>query len=234
MLKSLHYAFADLYYYKKSTLITTIMFSIFLLTLNVIRNLIDLNKFWISQLAEYGSEEKMLQSYQNWNSIYSTFYIGSIILFAAVISIVFYFGINERKSLVQKCRLLGFSKMYILKQVLVEVLIITLVATLIVSSFLLIFQNVYESVLIHVHSLAEAESPLITGSLIVTENIPASTIGADYQTAGLFSFDLQRFSLIDIFAKFNRNIAVLIGITLFTAALFTICVVRKSKVTFRK
>lgn len=234
MLKSLHYAFADLYYYKRSTLITTIMFSIFLLALNALRNLIDLNKFWISQMADYGSDKEMLHSYQNWGTIYSSFYIGSIVLFAALISTVFYLGINERKSLVQKWRLLGFSKLYILKQVLLEVLIITFVSTIIVSSILLIFQNLYESALFHIHALAEADYPLTTGSIVITENIPTTDASTGYQTAGLFSFNLQRFSLVDIFAKFNRNTAILIGITLFSATLFTNHAVRKSKVMLRK
>ncbi|MBL1226295.1 hypothetical protein [Enterococcus sp. BWR-S5] len=234
MLKSLHYAFADLYYYKKSTLVTTIIFSIFLFALNALRNLIDLNNYWIRQLADNGSTKDVLHSYQSWNSVYSSFYIGSIILFSVVISIVFYFAATERKMLIQNWRLLGFSKMYILKQILLEVLIVTIAATIIVSSLLLIFQNVYESVLFHIHSLAEADYPLATGSIVITENIPTSDASAGYQTAGFFSFNLQRFSLVDIFAKFNRNTAVLIGITLFAAGLFTSYIIRQSKVIFRK
>lgn len=233
-MKSLHYAFADLYYYKKFTIVTTIIFSVFLLIINTVLNLIDLNKYWINKLVASGSNDSALLSYQSWNSIYSSMYIGSIILFGLFISIGFFVEGNKRKALVQKWRLLGFSKVYILKQVLLEVLIITLAATLIVSSFLVIFQNMYESALFHIHSFAEVEHPMATSSIIIAENLPTSTTDSVYQASGLFSFDIQRLSLVDIFGKFNRNSAVLIGISLCVSAFFTGCALCKSKVSFRK
>lgn len=234
-MKNLHYAFAHLHYYKKKTVFTIILFSLLLILLNMLLNLIDINKAGFNRLMSFSPEKAVITSYQNWNLLCTYGYIGIVLLLIFMVVIASYFEVLNHTSTIQKWRLLGFSDFYILKQNLLETLILVFGSAFIVSVLLLTFQEAYESVLFNAHRLFQKDVFLSGAhSITFTESLPVSTSESFYGTTMIIPFDYQNLSLQMIFKEFSQNLFILLGITVSCSIIFTSWGIQRSKISFRK
>lgn len=219
-MKSIHYAFADLFYYRKTTVLSIIVFSVFLLAANILLNLIDINNLGIDRLIFFSPDQATITSYQSWNSFYLYSYIGVIFVYTAAVSAASYFFIVNRQSTIKKWRLLGFSKLYIMIQFLLEIFILLFSSLFLVSSLLVVFQNAYETVLLKIHSLLESEDFRLGIHATITESVPAGSLDTN-QAAEVISMGTQTLSFNKIGERLIQNSLILLSITVCCSIIFT-------------
>ncbi|MBL1230465.1 hypothetical protein IW492_14630 [Enterococcus sp. BWB1-3] len=232
-MKSIRYAFADLLYYRKSTVLSIIVFSVFLLTANILLNLIDINKLGIDRLILFSPDQATITSYQSWNSFYLYGYIGVIFVYLAALIAASYFGVTSRQSTIKKWRLLGFSEIYIMMQVLLEIILLLFSSLILVSLLLIIFQNTYEAVLLKIHSLLEREDFRLGIHATITESVPSSSLDTN-QTAEVISMGTQTLSFNKIGERLIQNSLILLLITVSCSIIFTNWGIYRNKNFFGK
>ncbi|MHC5218646.1 hypothetical protein ACYSNR_18590 [Enterococcus sp. LJL128] len=234
-MKSLHYAFADLHYYKKSTLSSIVYGSFFLVFLTVLLNMLDINRIWTKELLTLSPDKETIAASLNWNTIYLLIYVIAALLYTAAAGIMAYREIAQRKAVIQKWRLLGFSDFYIIKQSLLETILVLISVLLISSMFLLVFQNSYESLLLKIHSLVgTTDFRLSIHALQDVDNVPATTSSSIYESVGVFAVNHHSLSLTTIFKRLLQNTVLLTLISSNCALIFTILGTRQSKLFLRK
>lgn len=229
-MKSIRYAFADLLYYKKSTILTITAFSIFLLAANTMLNLIDINKLGINRLISFSPDQATIVSYQNWNLFYQYGYIGIIFIYIAVLIVASYSGVITRQATIKKWRLLGFSEIYLMMQVLLELFILLFTSLMIVSILLIIFQNTYETVLLKIHSLLEGEDFRLGIHATMTESVPAGSLDTTQNTE-VITMGAQNLSFNKIGERLIQNSLILFATTISCSLIFTSWGIYRNKKT---
>ena len=204
-MKSFHYAFADLHFYRKATALSVGVFSLFLLLANTLLNLLDINRLNVHRLMFFTPDRATVTNYQNWNAFYLYGYIAVVVLFFVTVSLALYLDILHRQSALQKWRLLGFSELSIALQSLLELIILITCSVTLVSLVLIIFQNTYETVLLHIHSLFENDDYALSVHSVISETVPASSNGEISQATELLALGNSNLSLAAIMKRLGQS-----------------------------
>ncbi|MHC5229165.1 hypothetical protein ACYSNW_12850 [Enterococcus sp. LJL99] len=146
-MRTIHYAIASNTYHRKKTILISIIFFVFLSLLTGILNLIDIEKILFKQYTDLMNTNQADHFQKN----LFIYYFSILILYLLIISIFSYFFLKSKQDDIIKWKLMGFSKGYIIKQILAELFIPTFFVSFFVLIFVLIFQHTYDYMLLQCH-----------------------------------------------------------------------------------
>lgn len=235
-MKTIHYAIASNIYHKKKIFLIGIIFFVFLSLLTGILNLIDIEKILFKQYSDLMNTNRA-DHFQN-NLFISYFSI--LVLYLLVITIFSYFFLKSNQDDILKWKLMGFSKSYIIKQILTEFFIPTFFVSFLLLLFVLIFQHTYDFLLLRCHQdiskslgflrtitlhstkgtdIAKEMTPLATNS---TENIRFLDLG------------ITRLPSNYVLSAFFKTYTILIGLLTIVTTTVTSLFILKSRQKLRK
>lgn len=231
-MKSMYCAIASLRYHKKTSFFIGFSFIIALLILTMIDNSFDVEAIIFSRLIALD----LVHSPVSLNDIrahYLVIYISVIVIYLMLLTVGTHFLLKNRQEDLSNWRLLGFSKSFVVFQLLLEVSFIILMCSIVFFLLLIVFQRTYEFLILYIHQSLFMDSNKdyhrIATRLESSPNIQISpsahAISSLFKENNVQFLELRpdKLSIQTILLAFSKNLAFLfatsLGVVLFTTAL---------------
>lgn len=235
-MRTIHYAIASNTYHRKKTILISIIFFVFLSLLTGILNLIDIEKILFKQYTDLMNTNRT-DHFQNNLLI---FYFCILLLYFSIICIFSYFFLKSKQEDIMRWKLMGFSKSYIIKQILAELFIPTLIVSFLLLVFVLIFQHTYDFILLRCHQdiskslgfLKSLKLYSVHSTTITKEMAPLSTSSLDH--VRFLDLGITRLSSQYVLLAFFKTYTLLLFLLSFVTTIGTSLFILKSRNELRK
>ncbi|WYJ98460.1 hypothetical protein DOK67_0002771 [Enterococcus sp. DIV0212c] len=235
-MKNIRYAFASVSYHKKISFGIGICSAFFLFLTTSILNLIDMEKILHDQVSNLPNISDYLVNYHKIIKLYSSLYLAVLFIWVVLTAVIIFISLRVKEQDMLKWRIMGFSKRFVIKQLLWENLIPIIVGMFTAAVFLLVCQHTYEFILMQIR-------PLITDGLGIkrvaffssnfilesTPNQMVNTIGNTH----FLSIGISGLPVATIFRAFLKNCFALLSITTGITLLLSSSFSKKTKKVFR-